>query len=314
MDPLSITASILTLLGACSATSMIFKEIREIQNVPDILHSLNNEIVDLRLVLLDIHEKREELFAEDFCQLKKAEQRLLDLCHGLLERTWSKVHEAETLIKSCVQRTERNSRSRLDAFVVRREYQRLGRLKAAIREAKEDIQILWGRLDRRNMTQFQFQLNSVLDIGTGIKKQLLEDNPLLFEGHRRIENKLDKLLKMQQILPAPSNNLTANISANLSRTSKSTKRLDVALTRASYMQGSFYGSCQCQYSTHSFRYVQNFLGHLFLGYTATPMFTKHSPDCRHGFQSELVLIQSGIFILLWLYARRIIRRWVYNAD
>ena len=290
MDPLSITASIWTLLGACSIVLETFKKIREIRRVPEVLYSLNNEVADLKLVLLEIHDLREEFFRTDIAELNSRERRLLDACHGLLEQTWSKVHEAEVLINSSIRTTGQNLRSRLHVAINARENGRLARLQIGIREAKENIQSLWGQLDRRHSSQIQVQLNSIQETSTNIRSQLLEGNQVLQEDSRRIERKLDKLLEMERVLSSPLPSLDTNISTNISSAIRGTRRIDVTLTRLPYMQTNFPKHCRCRDKTRSFSYAHSFLGDLFLGYAATPLFSTHSPDCCYSLQAETVLV------------------------
>ena len=292
MDPLSISASILTLLGACSAVLEAYKKIREIRKVPDVIFSLNNEVADLKLVLQDIHELREEFFRKDPAQLSSGETQLLHRCHGLLEHTWSKVHEAEVLINTSIQSTGPNSRTMLHSVLNSRENRRLARLQTGIREAKESIQSLWRQLDRRHSAQIQVQLSSIQETSTHIRSRLLEDNQVLHENNQRIEKKLDKLLEMNQVLSSPSPRSVTNISTSIASATHGTKRLDIALMRVPYTQTSFGRSCRCRDRVRSFKYAHSFLGDLFLGYAATPTFSSHSPDCQYIAKAEIVLVYS----------------------
>ena len=290
MDPLSITASIWTLLGACSLVLETFKKIRQIRKAPEVLYSLNNEVADLKLVLLDIHDLREEFFSKDPAELNSRERKLLDTCHGLLEQTWSKVREAEFLINSSIQTTGPTLRSRLHVAINARENGRLARLQVSIREAKENIQSLWGELDRRHSAQIQVQLDNILETGTNIRSQVLEGNQVLHEDNQRIERKLDKLLEMQRVLSSPSPRLDTDISASISSSTRGTKRIDITLTRVPYIHANSPSLCRCQDKVHSFNYAHSFLGDLFLGYAATPLFRKHSQDCCYSLQAETTLV------------------------
>ena len=104
MDPLSVSTGILTLLGACSTISSTLSHIRQCRYIPDILTALHNEVSDLRLVLLDIHDHREEFLKNDFSLLSTREKRLLESCYSTLERTWNRINEAEPLLRDSVRR------------------------------------------------------------------------------------------------------------------------------------------------------------------------------------------------------------------
>ena len=316
MDPLSVTVSVVTLLGAYSTVLEMFKKIREIQQVPDTLYSLNNEIADLKLVLLDIHDCRDEFFRKDPANLSDQEKRLLDRCHGLLELTWSLVREAETLMNSGMQRVTgsgHKSKFKLNALPMLRENERLAVLQVKIREAKHTILSLWGQLNQRHSAQIGVQLNEILERGTAIQNQLHKAIPEVLEGQGRIERKVDKLPEMLQVLSSPSNCLTTRLATNTLNNNRSTKRLDVGLTRVSSTQVAhpYDKPCQCRARTGPFSYVRSFLGDLFLGYAATPMFGKqHNPDCQYSFQTEMVLVYS---FPIWFLNYAIALRAKYDA-
>ena len=56
MDPLSITASILTVVGAGSTIGKGLKKIISARRLPDILLQLNNEVTDLQWVVQDVDD------------------------------------------------------------------------------------------------------------------------------------------------------------------------------------------------------------------------------------------------------------------
>ena len=308
MDPLSITASVFTLLGACSGISKTLEAVRRIRDVPDALYSLSNEIEDLRLTLLDIHERREEFFKRDPTEFNSKDWRLFDRCHSLLEGTWTKVHEAQMLISSNLPAPGRNSISRSDGLMIPRESGRLNKLKIQIREAKQNIQSLCSQLDRRYSAQIQTQLSIISETGSGIQTRLLEnntlhvhnhqriegkvdkllDNPVRHDDYQRLERKIDRLLEMQEALSSP-------VKQSLRINTHGRVRIDVMLTRVPYLRGALKITCQCRNRNQSSNYVPSFLGDLadlFLGYAAAPVFGKHRPGCQYKFQAEMVFVYS----------------------
>lgn len=54
MDPLSLTASIIAIVGAGSTLAQTVKKIASLRGAPAVLLALNNEIADLQLALLAI--------------------------------------------------------------------------------------------------------------------------------------------------------------------------------------------------------------------------------------------------------------------
>ena len=59
-DPLSIAASILTILGTTSVVGSFLKEIYELRNAPSILLDLNNKLQDLQILVRRVHDLSEQ--------------------------------------------------------------------------------------------------------------------------------------------------------------------------------------------------------------------------------------------------------------
>ena len=55
MDPLSVTASILAIIGAASTVGKGLKKITSARRLPGVLLQLNNEVTDLQYVVQDVH-------------------------------------------------------------------------------------------------------------------------------------------------------------------------------------------------------------------------------------------------------------------
>ena len=72
MDPLSMTAGILAIIGAGSTIRKGLKKIISARRLPDILLQLNNEVTDLQYVVQDVDDllrQRSQSTAEDQCPL-----------------------------------------------------------------------------------------------------------------------------------------------------------------------------------------------------------------------------------------------------
>ena len=56
MDPLSLTASIIAIVGAGSAVGKGLKKILSARNLPDVILQLNNEVTDLQFVVQNVDD------------------------------------------------------------------------------------------------------------------------------------------------------------------------------------------------------------------------------------------------------------------
>ena len=286
MDPFTITTGIFTLLGACSTISKTIDTIRKNRTLPDILCSLSNEVTDLRLVLLDIHDRREDFFKRDLsCQ----EKRLLELCHCNLERTWTKVHDAEEVLRESMRRSGPGDKVELNLRRISQEHGKLTRLKAEIREARLNIQSLCSQLGLQQTAQIRVQLDSVVAHSIANQNRLLEDTTTILQSNERVETKLDQVLQMQCALSSASNGARASYPAEASFNSQT---LDVSLSRIQYKQPRTGCSCRNRATNRSHGYIAGFLGNLFFGYAATPILSRHETSCRLRFRAKLNLIYS----------------------
>ena len=205
MDGLSIITSIVTLLGACSTVFNLFERIRRLRHVPELLFALSNEVNDLRLVLLDVQDRQEEL-EKGMGSLSPQETRILTRCEAILKRTWDKVHDTEWLLRKILRR---NSRA---LSFLSQELSKLTRLQEDIRVSKQSIQNLWSQLDLRQSVLVQVQVQSILETSIGIQDQLHENVPVLLTSSQRIERKMDNLINSLSLLQ--SGQSTPSISLN----------------------------------------------------------------------------------------------------
>lgn len=85
MDPLSLTASIITVVGAASTVSRGLKKILSARNLPHIVLQLNNEVTDLQVVIQDVEDllcRRAQVNREDRKPLQKQESLVRALEHA----------------------------------------------------------------------------------------------------------------------------------------------------------------------------------------------------------------------------------------
>lgn len=56
MDPLSVAASILAILGASGKVGQFCRKIVALKNAPEALHTLNDEVEELQIVVRDVND------------------------------------------------------------------------------------------------------------------------------------------------------------------------------------------------------------------------------------------------------------------
>ena len=93
MDPLSITASCVAVVGAGGAAIKGLKKLRDLNKVPDILLSIINEVADLTLVVQDIR-----LSFQLHQNSLKISQASTSIINQLLDRAQSTLLKLEQVI------------------------------------------------------------------------------------------------------------------------------------------------------------------------------------------------------------------------
>ncbi|KAL6716981.1 hypothetical protein ACLMJK_004895 [Lecanora helva] len=152
MDPVSVAASLLTLLGAASTAGRALEHLSNIRHAPDQLLALMNEVADLRVVLSKARETVQErsVVSQDCTSLGK-----------IVERANQKVRELNRLIyrdlvkKGCHFEDDKPKASHVAFF---RHHGKIKALKEEIREVKLSLLIAIGALTFADVSQLKLRL------------------------------------------------------------------------------------------------------------------------------------------------------------
>ena len=161
MDPLSITAAIVVIGAAASATSNAFKELRGIyKNLPGRLHALSNEVADLELVLGEVTALTEKRASDPTFK-----EREVHIQH-LLNQADTKLTELKTILDTitCIVKTAKVPVFRAHAW--RKNQPRLQALQKDIKTIKCNLNIMLGTSNSRDMTQIRVDLEKILSVSS----------------------------------------------------------------------------------------------------------------------------------------------------
>lgn len=143
MDPLSITASILAILGAGGQVAKGFAKIRALKHSPDILLAMNNEIADIQYLVQDVNDVarqhegvRETQNSASVCRaLEKVRETLLaterviayeltviDSINGLVKLDWKRWLRLEGKVRQLQERMRNNKLDLSTALVAQNSY------------------------------------------------------------------------------------------------------------------------------------------------------------------------------------------------
>ena len=105
-DPLSISASMIALLGAAEAVTKIIGKIRHIHNGPTQVLALLNEVADLTVVLKNVQS-----FVRSQTTQSYIPQDQLQQLASLVEKAKNEVHQLEEVIQRTLIKPNTNTKS-----------------------------------------------------------------------------------------------------------------------------------------------------------------------------------------------------------
>ena len=132
-DPLSITASIIAVVGAAEGVTKTLAKIKSIRNAPDELLALINEVSDLRIILSDMQN-----YLTQNTQRPQISQEELQNISTLINRAKKKLLELDQLIQYRLVKPESNSHQ---IKVFRREWLRAKNTIEKFRQSLRDIKL-----------------------------------------------------------------------------------------------------------------------------------------------------------------------------
>ena len=137
MDPLSVIASVIAIMGATGGISKTVQKIASMRGAPDAISALNNEISDLRLVLQAI----ETLLLRGSALPSPFD---ISLCTSL-DRTKAKILELETVVEYQIMTTiGANNEPRVNRIAWARRRGQIQRIQDELRLARLTLTTVLG--------------------------------------------------------------------------------------------------------------------------------------------------------------------------
>ena len=143
MDPLSLTASIIAVLGAGGTISKGLNSIRRLKRAPDILLQLNNEVTDLHLLIRAVNEIYHP--GSNLTPISGLQEEIV--CNTL-KRAKHAVLELEKLIEYDLTK-ETDIGTEIDTLAWARSINRITEAKTNIRASRDDLNHVWTTLYNR---------------------------------------------------------------------------------------------------------------------------------------------------------------------
>ena len=143
MDPLSLAASILAVLGAGGTIAKGLAKIRRLKRAPCILLQLNNEVTDLHLLIRAVNE-----IYHSSANIIPVSTLQEEVVYNALKRAKHDVLELEKLIEYILTK-ETSSGTEIDTLAWIRALDRVKEACDHIRASRNDLNIVWTTLSNR---------------------------------------------------------------------------------------------------------------------------------------------------------------------
>ena len=299
-DPLSITASTIAILGTLKAAKKSIDVLRELRHAPDTVLVLVNELSEFQLCLERLHQLSEaELYDERF---RESLQKLLKQCTTAVQETLDLIDDKVSLFRRIGNLSEDNAERLGWLFskgTIRVHQERLQQLRCQLLTILSSTTVSHSIQTRveiekiETITQRLYERVDALDANVNASKQVI------VQGFMATDQNLSSL--QEQLGYGIRGSRQTNV-----------VRITVS-TNPGFQDYGPYCDCPChrdQTVAHaqSPRLLDQVIGSLFLGYSATPTFTPtFTPQCvmtchRRASKKR---IRISYFFPAWFYWRAI---------
>lgn len=140
MDPLSVTASIVAVVGAASSVGRTLSKLASLRGAPNTIQALNNEIEDLRLILQEI----DTLLRRD---IDSSGPSLHQSLSSALQRAKDKLLELEVILEYQVMTVDDHGNAAVNRFGWARQQTTIQRIQEDLRSIRLDLIAALGLLN-----------------------------------------------------------------------------------------------------------------------------------------------------------------------
>ena len=295
MDPLSITVSIVTLLGIGGSISNAFENLATIQHVPDAFLALSNEISSLRLIMLEANNVLQD--HHNNSSADPSQQTFVNNLIPILNRIKFRLLELESLIEyrlttpGLIRETKVNKLSWIKA------QPKLKAIQDEIRSSRLNLVTAIGLLALKATSRIELQLSELHLYSRSLQGQQDQSHAAIAQSmvsQRNIEHCIPEVLQSQERIERTLNEYLRSRTASQGEQARYQKssistiqprtipsgdrvaRWDLQLKAVRKKRNFICTSgCSCcchqRYSRKSLSFLQSLLGILFIGYTGVPL-------------------------------------------
>ena len=291
MDPLSLTASIIAILGAGGSIVSGLQKFASLWQVPDAILALSNEISDFKLVVQMTHD----LLQDGANQANSNPTTHTESLKPILIRAKEKLLELEILIQYHLITHGRNGEPEFSKIAWVRECGKARAIQDKIRSIRMNLVAVIGILTSKAASRIELQVSELRFISNGISTQhrslatsdqtiTCQDSieryfPTIMQAQERIGRQLVEFVSAYAAsrIRKDTNSLESTSPRrplSLSETAVGQWSLRLQSSRKGYHSCCKRGCiCRChrRHTWASSTKLQSYIGHLFIGYTGLPV-------------------------------------------
>ena len=298
MDPLSLTASIMAVLGAGGSVASSIERIISLRNAPDAILALNNEISDFQLVVGMIQESLQDYESQDSADSTPYAENL----ESVLVRAREKLLELDMLIQYRL--TTPGSQGGLNRIAWVLEQRKVKMIHDEIRSIRINLVAMIGALTSKAALRIELQVSAIRRMGDELRYQHRRSQDIIDQTvgyHSTLQNTLPTILETQERTEVQINELLANYAINqrvdssqpegnstlqhLCITNEPINQIVVQIIsiwkqHRSHCNSSCRCHCHRRHTLTSRQKWRSFFGLLFVGYVGLPVTSCDDIRCR----------------------------------
>ena len=242
--------------------SQTFAKVRRLKDAPLIIQSLNNEVSDMHLIVVDMSDFLQNA-ENNRSSTSDSDKPIFELCSSTLKQASQKIQEVEIVISCRLLKRGQDAGFEINKTAYLREHHKLALLQAELREHRQRISGLCSHLGMKEASKIHVLL-------TGLSNDL----PKQIRSRERIEKTLNRMMDLQLATSKSTNRkpLHEAIEAEHGSDVPRLPGFHLSISRQPY--STFKRSCTC-YSRALRTQLQSIFGSLFLGYVAVPLVGCH---------------------------------------
>ncbi|CAO2649605.1 Nn.00g069900.m01.CDS01 [Neocucurbitaria sp. VM-36] len=313
MDPLSITASIITVIGTAEVAAKSLSKIMRLKGVPDLVCALNNEVSELRLTLREL-----EAILSGKITNASIRKYIDSGVQPHITTARLKLHALEELVENRLKKSDGS----LDRIAWLRVEEKIAKLQKDLRRINQKFATVLGIITSTSISTLETRFESMHFVSEANHQA----TQTLVEHTERLEQAFVQMLAMQKAHEARLESIEEHVAPVSSSKSHKTYPLQgrtpanhhhydivphnentLSALRMRFLQRrkcSPYCCCACHRTTriNTPRMLQFLTGTLFIGYSNVPKLT---PDCNDlkCEKSPEGFVAVNYYFLRWIVSR-----------